>query len=145
MTVDAPISPGLDAPVLTGAARPGLCTDCGVSRMGDGRACGRACQFIRPDYPALEQAAHGRTADPRKGEEGFFGVTARMQRAKLDPPAPGAQWTGITTALAADLLRRGRVDAVLTMAPDPDDRWKPMPVIVTDPEALAQCRGMRMG
>ena len=145
MTRDLPFPAGLDVPVLTGAARPGLCTDCGVSRMGDGRACGRACQFIQPDYAALERAAHGRTSDPARGEEGFFGVTTSMMRARLDPPAPGAQWTGITTALAAELLRQGKVDAVLTMAPAPDDRWKPLPVIVTEPEALAQCRGMRMG
>lgn len=137
--------PGLTVPVLTGAARPGLCTDCGVSRMGDGRACGRACQFIKPDYPALEIAAHGRVADPARGEEAFFGTISQMHRARLDPPAAGAQWTGITTALAARLLRDGVVDAVLTMAPDPADRWKPLPVIVTEPEALAQCRGMRMG
>ena len=136
---------GLSAPVLTGEARPGLCTECGVSRMGDGRACGRACQFIQPDYPTLERAAHGRAADPDKGEEAFFGTIRQMKRARLDPPAPGAQWTGITTALAADLLRAGTVDAVLTMAPDPEDRWKPLPVIVTDPDAMAQCRGMRMG
>ncbi|MFD1195961.1 Coenzyme F420 hydrogenase/dehydrogenase, beta subunit C-terminal domain [Seohaeicola saemankumensis] len=145
MTRDAPLFHGLDAPVLTGAARPGLCTDCGVSRMGDGRACGRACQFIKPDYPGLEQAAHGRQANPAQGEEAFFGPYTQMMRARLAPPAPGAQWTGITTALAAALLRDGTVDAVLTMAPDPADRWKPLPVIVTDPDALAQCRGMRMG
>ncbi len=138
-------APGLTAPRLGGAAREGLCTDCGVSRMGDGKACGRACQFIRPDYPALERAAHGRTADPTRGEEGFFGPYLAMQRARLAPAAEGAQWTGITTALAARLLETGAVDAVLTVAPDPEDRWKPMPVIVTDPEALAQCRGMRMG
>jgi coenzyme F420 hydrogenase subunit beta len=34
---------------------------------------------------------------------------------------------------------------VLTVAPDPADRWKPLPVIVTDPTAMAQARGMRMG
>ena len=113
--------------------------------MGDGRACGRACQFIQPDYPTLEQAAHGRQADPDQGEEAFFGPYTQMLRARLAPPAPGAQWTGITTALAAALLRDGTVEAVLTMAPDPTDRWKPLPVIVTDPDALAQCRGMRMG
>lgn len=137
--------PGLTAPALPGAARPGLCTDCGVSRLGDGRACGRACQFIRPDYAALETRVHGRTADPARGDEGFFGVTQKMLRARLAPPAPGAQWTGITTALAARLLETGAVDAVLTVAPDPADRWKPLPVIVTDPAAMAQARGMRMG
>ena len=138
-------TPGLTIPQLGGAARPGLCTDCGVSRMGDGRACGRACQFIQPDYPTIEARTHGRAADPNKGDETFFGVTGQMLRARLDPPAQGAQWTGITTALAARLLETGAVDAVLTVAPDPLDRWKPLPVIVTDPAALAECRGMRMG
>ncbi|NCO85562.1 MAG: coenzyme F420 hydrogenase [Rhodobacterales bacterium] len=141
--------PGLSAPVLGGAARPGLCTDCGVSRMDDGQgmghACGRACQFIQPDYPAREQQAHGRVAAPAQGDEAFFGVTQQMLRARLAPPAPGAQWTGITTALAARLLETGAVDAVLTVMPDPADRWKPVPVIVTDPADLAACRGMRMG
>ncbi len=137
--------PGLSAPRPGGAARPGLCTDCGVSRLGDGRACGRACQFIRPDYPALERAVHGRAAEPERGEEGFFGVTQRMLRARLVPEAEGAQWTGLTTALAAKLLETGAVDAVLATAPDPQDRWAPRPVIVTEPAAMAACRGMRMG
>jgi coenzyme F420 hydrogenase subunit beta len=110
-----------------------------------GKACGRACQFIAPDYPALEKAVHGRAADPDLGDERFFGVIHSMIRARLDPPAEQAQWTGLTTALAASLLEQGHVDAVLTMAPHPDDRWKPVPVMVTDPAALAHCRGMRMG
>lgn len=135
---------GLTAPPLSGAPRTGLCTDCGVSRMGDGKACGRACQFIQPDYEGLESRVHGR-AGGGEGDEAFFGVTQTMLRARLAPPAPGAQWTGLTTALAAELLRSGAVDAVLATAPDPADRWAPRPVIVTDPEAMADCRGMRMG
>ncbi|NBE08438.1 Coenzyme F420 hydrogenase/dehydrogenase, beta subunit C-terminal domain [Paragemmobacter ruber] len=144
---DGPIppSPGLVAPALGGAPRPGLCTDCGISRMGDGKACGRACQFIAPDYPAREREAHARAADPGQGEEAFFGVTRRMLRARLTDPAPGAQWTGITTALAARLLESGAVTAVLATAPDPADRWKPLPVLVTEAAALAGVRGMRMG
>lgn len=138
-------APSLSAPLLPGAARPGLCTDCGVSRLGDGKACGRACQFIQPDYPKLEAATHGRAADPERGDEAFFGVTLAMHRARLAAPLPGAQWTGLTTALAAALLDTGAVDAVLTVAPDPDDRWKPLPVLVTDSADLAHVRGMRMG
>lgn len=136
---------GLIVPSLSGAARPGLCTDCGVSRIGDGKACGRACQFIAPDYDALEQGAHGRVADPDSGEEAFFGVTASMHRARMAKPVEDAQWTGITTSLAAALLESGAVTAVLTVAPDRFDRWKPVPVIVTDPADLAHVRGMRMG
>ncbi|NEX45897.1 Coenzyme F420 hydrogenase/dehydrogenase, beta subunit C-terminal domain [Pseudotabrizicola algicola] len=136
--------PGPQTPALPGAPRAGLCTDCGVSRLGDGRACGRACQFIAPDYPALERRTHGRTANP-DNDEAFFGVTQTMLRARLKEPAPGAQWTGITTTLAATLLEHGLVDAVLTVVPDPQDRWKPLPALITDPADLAQARGMRMG
>ena len=137
--------PGLAAPTLTGAARPGLCTDCGVSRIGDGKDCGKACQFIQPNYDMLELKTHGRVADPSLGEEQFFGVAQTMLRARLTPPATGAQWTGITTTLAARLLETGAVDAVLTVAPDPTDKWKPLPVIITDSAAMAAVRGMRMG
>ena len=135
----------LTAPRLSGKARPGLCTDCGVSRIGDGKDCGRACQFIKPDYDRLESQTHGRIADPARGDEHFFGITQTMLRARLNPPAQGAQWTGITTTIAARLLESGAVDAVLTVAPDPNDKWKPLPVIVTNAGDMTQVRGMRMG
>ncbi|MEO1364276.1 MAG: Coenzyme F420 hydrogenase/dehydrogenase, beta subunit C-terminal domain [Pseudomonadota bacterium] len=120
-----------------------LCTDCGVSRMADPSACGTACQFIKPDYPGLETAIHGRKRGA--GDEMFFGPFEAMHRARLTTPADGAQWTGITTALAADLLAQGRVDAVLTMVPDANDRWKPQPALITDADDMARARGMRMG
>jgi coenzyme F420 hydrogenase subunit beta len=132
-------------PEITGAARTGLCTDCGVSRMADAKACGRACQFIQPDYPGLEARVHGRVADPDRGEEAFFGAYTQMLRARMIAPATGAQWTGITSTLAAKLLETHAVEAVLTVAPDPVDKWKPLPVIVTDPADMARVRGMRMG
>ncbi|AEI92477.1 Coenzyme F420 hydrogenase/dehydrogenase, beta subunit C-terminal domain [Roseobacter litoralis] len=121
----------------------GLCTDCGVSRFKDPRACGKACQFIAPDYPALEKAVHGRTRGA--GDETFFGPFKAMHRARMVAPAEGAQWTGITTALAADLLTRGRVDAVLTMVPDDADSWRPKPALITEASDMARARGMRMG
>jgi coenzyme F420 hydrogenase subunit beta len=122
-----------------------LCTDCGISRSSDPKACGRACQFIRPDYPALEAKVHGRARDPSRPDEMHFGPFRRMLRASLIAPAAGAQWSGITTRIAERLLETGAVDAVLTMAPHPQDRWRPVPVLVTRPEELAACRGMRMG
>ena len=134
-----PVPPPAAAPERT------LCTDCGISRSADPRRCGRACQFIRPDYPALETRVHGRARDPARADELHFGPFRRMLRATLTAPRPGAQWSGITTRLAERLLETGAVDAVLTMAADPQDRWRPVPVLVTDPADLAACRGMRMG
>lgn len=132
-------------PVVGPAAERGLCTDCGISRTDDARRCGRACQFIQPDYPALEAQVHGRARDPARPDELHFGPFRRMLRAALVEPRPGAQWTGIVTRLGERLLETGAVDAVLAMAPDPSDKWRPMPVLVTRPEGMAQCRGMRMG
>ncbi|MFN3616280.1 MAG: Coenzyme F420 hydrogenase/dehydrogenase, beta subunit C-terminal domain, partial [Rubrimonas sp.] len=122
-----------------------LCTDCGVSRMADPRACGRACQFIAPDYAAAETRVHGRPRDPARPEETHFGPFRRLLRARLRAPLPGAQWTGVATRIGERLLETGAVDAVLTVAPDPADRWRPLPVIVTRARDMAAARGMRMG
>ena len=136
---------GVWAP-LPGPALPrSLCTDCGVSRMADPGRCSQACQFIAPDYPALERQVHGRERDPARADERFFGPYRRMLRAALKEARPGAQWTGITTRIGERLLETGAVDAVLAMAPDPEDAWRPRPVLVTEAAAMKHCRGMRMG
>jgi coenzyme F420 hydrogenase subunit beta len=122
-----------------------LCTDCGVSRSSDPKRCGRACQFIAPDYDGLEQQVHGRKRDAGRVDELHFGPFRRMWRASLKTPLAGAQWTGITTRLGERLLESGKVDAVLAMSGDQDDRWRPVPVLVTRASDMKQCRGMRMG
>ena len=145
MTVEISGAPRSTAPQLATAEPRNLCTDCGISRTADPKACGRACQFIKPDYDRLEQRVHGRTRDPNRTDEMHFGPFRQMLRAKLASPRPGAQWTGITTRIAERLLETGAVDAVLAMGPDATDSWRPVPVLVTRPQDMAQCRGMRMG
>ena len=140
-----PPTDAITVPPLAPAAPRGLCTDCGVSRSSTPQACGTACQFIKPDYPAMEAQVHGRTRASDRPDEAFFGPYQAMYRAALKAPIEGAQWTGITTRIAEKLLDAGTVDAVLTMAPDADDKWKPVPVIVTKSAGMAQVRGMRMG
>jgi len=133
------------APPIGPAAPRDLCTDCGVSRMAEAKRCGQACQFIKPDYPGMETKVHGRARNPARPDELYFGPFRRMLRAALAKPIAGAQWTGITTRIAEKLLEVGAVDAVLTMAPDPEDKWRPVPVLVTKAAGMAQARGMRMG
>lgn len=123
-----------------------LCTDCGISRTDQPERCGRACQFIKPDYPSLENAVHGRVRDKSKQEdEAWFGVYNRMVRASMKVPKSGAQWTGITSELAKRLLVKGLVDAVIAVGPSPEDRWRPEPRLITEPADMDACRGMRMG
>ncbi|WP_237213766.1 Coenzyme F420 hydrogenase/dehydrogenase, beta subunit C-terminal domain [Falsiroseomonas oryziterrae] len=143
--VAGPPPAGPWAPPLAEPVPRALCTDCGLSRMALAKACGQACQFLRPDYAALETQVHGRARDPARPDELHFGPFRRMLRASLAAPRDGAQWTGIATRIGERLLETGAVDAVLAMAADPEDRWKPRPVIVTRPEDMAACRGMKMG
>ncbi|GFE64703.1 Coenzyme F420 hydrogenase/dehydrogenase, beta subunit C-terminal domain [Litoreibacter roseus] len=133
---------GYTAPPLPDAEARQICTDCGLSRMKLSKSCGMACQFIKPDYPEMERVVQGRA---RRPDELFFGPVISMHKAALDKPAEGAQWTGITTRLAQKLLETGTVDAVLTVGPHPNDKWRPQPIIVTDPAAMPIARGMRMG
>lgn len=121
-----------------------LCTDCGISRTDNPSRCGTACQFIKPNYPMLEERIHGRKR-ALTGDELFFGPFKAIYKARLKAPKKGAQWTGITTELARQLLLHKKVDAILTMKPSDDDPWKPEPVLVTQPEDIDICRGMRMG
>lgn len=122
-----------------------LCTDCGISRTSKPKRCGEACQFIKPNYPALETQVHGRPRDLSRPDELHFGPFIKMLRAGLKNPSAGAQWTGITTRIGERLLETGAVDAILTMTEDPEDRWKPLPIIIDKASDMAKCRGMRMG
>lgn len=139
-------APQLNAPV-PGPALPrgAMCTDCGLSRMKLAAQCGTACQFTTPDFPKLEKQVQGRARDVTKTDELFFGPHIAMHKARMTTPKPGAQWTGITTSLAARLLETKAVDAVLTLAPADNDIFRPVPVLITDPAQMAAVRGMRMG
>jgi coenzyme F420 hydrogenase subunit beta len=88
---------------------------------------------------------HGRPRNLIESDEVFFGPYLSMARAQMKAPLEGAQWTGIMTRIGELLLEKGIVDAVVTVTGDPDDRWKPVPIIVTKAADMAQCRGMRMG
>lgn len=137
--------PGVEAPELAEPRERALCTDCGISRSSDPGRCGRACQFINGRYRELERQVHGRSREEERPDELHFGPYLEMVRARLEPPRPGSQWTGVVTTVMARLLEEGRVDAVLATASAEDDRWEPVPVIVTEPEGMAACRGMKMG
>ncbi len=122
-----------------------LCTDCGISRTAQPQRCAHACQFIQPDYPAAEARVHGRARDASRPDELHFGPMRRMLRASLKAPLEGAQWSGIASRIGQRLLESGAVDAVLAMGSDPQDRWRPMPMLVTRAQDMAQVRGMKMG
>ena len=66
-----------------------LCTDCGISRSSDPKRCGRACQFIDPQYETLEKQIHGQSRSLENNDQLFFGIYRKMYRASLRKPLEG--------------------------------------------------------
>jgi len=130
---------------LSEAIPRNLCTDCGLSRTRQPQRCGKACQFIHPNYSKLEIQVHGRERDSTHGDELFFGPYVKMHQAWAKVPTDGAQWSGLTTKLAEKLLDSDKVEAILTVTSDPLDIWRPVPTLITSVEQLKRARGMRMG
>ena len=61
-------------------------------------------------------------------EDLHFGVHTDMMYALAKPPIPGAQWTGVVTQIAIQMLESGQVDAVVCVQSDEHDRFSPKPV-----------------
>ena len=61
-------------------------------------------------------------------EDLHFGVHTDMLYALANPPVPGAQWTGVVTQIAIQMLESGQVEAVVCVQSDEHDRFTPKPV-----------------
>ncbi len=119
--------------------RPRLCSDCGLcdshlrARMPD------LCLFVRNRAEEVEQRLHGRLR--RAGDEMRFGIFREMLVARLKPPVEGAQWSGLVTTLAARLLERGEVEAVILAGTEPGTRFAPRPVLARTAHEVRACAG----
>ena len=107
-----------------------------------------ACAFLGDGMSraeALEPTVHGRGR--LIGEDGLdeahFGVHSTILLARgigID----GAQWTGVTTAIATEWLRSGRVDAVVVAGSDSDSGFgAPRPVLCRTPAEVLEGRRVK--
>ncbi|XP_072073856.1 7-hydroxymethyl chlorophyll a reductase, chloroplastic isoform X9 [Arachis hypogaea] len=55
----------------------------------------------------------------------------------------GAQWTGIVTTIAIEMLKSGMVEAVICVQSDPDDRFTPRPVLARTPDEVLAAKGVK--
>jgi len=51
-----------------------------------------------------------------------------MIAARKTEPIPGAQWTGIVSTIAIEMLNRGIVEGVVCVQNTKSDRFQPMPI-----------------
>ncbi|NEQ51837.1 MAG: hypothetical protein F6K11_17135 [Leptolyngbya sp. SIO3F4] len=125
-----------------GAIRPAkeLCSDCGLCDTSYIHYVKEACAFLNQQIPALEEQNHGRSRDLDNENDVYFGVHQQMMAARKTEPIEGAQWTGIVSSIAIEMLNRGIVEGVVCVQNTKEDRFQPMPVIARTPEEVLAAR-----
>jgi 7-hydroxymethyl chlorophyll a reductase len=91
----------------------------------------------------LEESVHGRKRDLNVMDQVHFGVYDEIMYAKKKQPLPGAQWTGIITSVAVEMLKSGKVDGVVCVQSDPDDKMLPNPILATSVDEILASRGVK--
>lgn len=125
-----------------GAPRPAkeLCSECGLCDTHYIHYVKDACAFIHQQVADLETTAHGRSRDLASEDDLYFGVHQQMMAARKQQPIEGAQWTGIVSTTAIEMLNRGLVEGVVCVQNSEADRFQPMPVIARTPEEILAAR-----
>jgi coenzyme F420 hydrogenase subunit beta len=125
-----------------GARRPAkdLCSECGLCDTYYIHYVKEACAFLNQQFPALETQTHGRSRDLDSEDDCYFGVHQDMMAARKQQPIEGAQWTGIVSTIAIEMLNQGLVEGVVCVQNTEDDRFQPMPVIARTPDEILAAR-----
>ncbi|WP_414754643.1 Coenzyme F420 hydrogenase/dehydrogenase, beta subunit C-terminal domain [Anabaena sp. CCY 9910] len=117
-----------------------LCSECGLCDTYYIHYVKEACAFITQQIDTLEEQAHQRSRNLDHPDELYFGVHQDMIAARKQQPIPGAQWTGIVSSIAIEMLNRGLVEGVVCVQNSKEDRFQPMPVIARTPEEILAAR-----
>ncbi|WP_066381317.1 Coenzyme F420 hydrogenase/dehydrogenase, beta subunit C-terminal domain [Anabaena sp. CA = ATCC 33047] len=125
-----------------GSRRPAkeLCSECGLCDTYYIHYVKEACAFITQQIDTLEAQTHSRSRNLDHPDELYFGVHQDMMAARKQQPIEGAQWTGIVSSIAIEMLNRGLVEGVVCVQNSKEDRFQPMPVIARTPEEILAAR-----
>ena len=126
----------------SGSRRPAkdLCSECGLCDTYYIHYVKEACAFLNQQIAQLEAEAHGRSRNLDAADELYFGVHQNMMAARKQQPIEGAQWTGIVSAIACEMLTQKVVEGVVCVQNTPADRFQPMPIIARTPEEVLAAR-----
>jgi len=117
-----------------------LCSECGLCDTYYIHYVKEACAFIHQQIPELEEETHGRSRNLENGDDLYFGVSQNMMAARKTEPIAGAQWTGIVSTIAIEMLTRGLVEGVVCVQNTQEDRFQPHPIIATTAEEILAAR-----
>lgn len=133
------VSPHKKAKALkSGSRRPAkeLCSECGLCDTYYIHYVKDACAFLNQQIAELETVAHGRSRNLSNEDDWYFGVSQEMMAARKQKPIEGAQWTGIVSTIACEMLEHGLVEGVICVQNTDEDRFAPMPIIATTSEEV---------
>ena len=121
-----------------GSPRPAkeLCSECGLCDTYYVHYVKEACAFLNQQIKELEAQTHSRSRNLDNSDELYFGVQQEMMAARKKEPIPGAQWTGIVSSIAIEMLNNGIVEGVVCVQNTKEDRFQPMPVIARTAEEI---------
>jgi 3,8-divinyl protochlorophyllide a 8-vinyl-reductase (ferredoxin) len=117
-----------------------LCSECGLCDTYYIHYVKDACAFLNQQFDRLETQTHGRQRDLDNDRELYFGVHQDMIAARKTQPIEGAQWTGIVSSIACEMLKQGKVEGVVCVQNSATDRFGPQPVIARTPEEVLAAR-----
>ncbi|WP_138497325.1 Coenzyme F420 hydrogenase/dehydrogenase, beta subunit C-terminal domain [Nostoc sp. PA-18-2419] len=117
-----------------------LCSECGLCDTYYIHYVKEACAFLNQQIGELEEQAHRRSRNLDNLDELYFGVHQDMMAARKQQPIAGAQWTGIVSSIAIEMLNRGLVEGVVCVQNTKEDRFQPMPIIARTPEEILAAR-----
>ncbi|GJD12777.1 Uncharacterized protein Gasu2_68490 [Galdieria sulphuraria] len=117
-----------------------LCSHCGLCDTRFIHYVKDSCAFLNQHISELEYTVHGKSRDLEVENELYFGVHLNMIAARRKQPLPGAQWSGIVTSIATRLLETGKVQGIVCVRNDEQDRFQPKPVLATTPEEIYASR-----
>lgn len=142
MTSVTPEAKHKKAKALKSSRRPAkeLCSECGLCDTYYIHYVKEACAFLNQQIAKLETRSHTRARDLENPDELYFGVHQNMMAARKTEPIPGAQWTGIVSSIAIEMLNRKIVEGVVCVQNTKEDRFQPMPIIARTPEEILAAR-----
>jgi 3,8-divinyl protochlorophyllide a 8-vinyl-reductase (ferredoxin) len=117
-----------------------LCSECGLCDTYYIHYVKDACAFLHQQIAELEASVHGRSRNLDDQNDWYFGVSQKMMAARKTEPIAGAQWTGIVSSIAIEMLNRGLVEGVVCVQNTAEDRFQPKPVIARTPEEILAAR-----
>lgn len=122
----------------SGSRRPAkeLCSECGLCDTYYIHYVKEACAFIHQQVAELEAQAHGRSRNLDNANDLYFGVHQDMMAARKKQPIDGAQWTGIVSTIACEMLTQGLVEGVVCVQNTSDDRFQPAPILARTCEEI---------